>query len=137
MRLAGRSIKTEQASARWWSPARGVFCTQVSGHFTMDVVDLFVGAIDEVIGDTEGQLRSFHDLRDVVSYDSRARLAYTEQSKPIMHRVQAVEMLFSSGLIAMGISVANIVLGGKLKGTSDVAAFERRRDAAIASANPR
>lgn len=103
----------------------------------MEAVTLLVAGIDEVIADTEGQLRSFHDWRGVTSYDSGARVAYTELSKPVMHRVQVVEMLFSSGLMAMGISVANIVLGGKLKGTSDVAAFERRRDAAIASANPR
>jgi len=135
MRLAGRSIETKHGKARWWSPARGVFCSEVTGHFTMDVVELLVGAIDEVIADTDGQLRSFHDFRGVVSYESTARVAYTDQSKPVMHRVQAVEMLFSSTLIAMAISVANIVLGGKLKGTSDVDGFERRRDAT--AANPR
>ncbi len=137
MRLAGSSITTTKCSGRWWSPARGVFCSQISGHFTMDAVALLVAGVDEVIADTEGQLRSFHDFRDVTSYDTDARIAYTERSKPVMQRVQVVEMLFSSALIAMAISVANIVLGGKLKGTADRAAFEQRREIATEAPNQR
>lgn len=135
MRLTGQDIRTDRCTAKWWSPARGVFCTHVTGHFAMEAVQLLIDGFNDVAADTDDSVRSFHDLHEVTSYDSKARVYYTEQSKPVMHRVQLVEMLFSSRLIAMSIEVANIVLGGKLKGTTDRVGFERRRDAAIAAAN--
>ncbi|HEY1101241.1 MAG TPA: hypothetical protein VGF99_20050 [Myxococcota bacterium] len=138
MRLAGGKHSDHDGSARWWSPARGVFCAEVSGHYGMAAVQLMFEGFHAVIADSDTAgdvvgIHSFHDLAAVKSYDSAARVAYTEQSKPLIHRFEGVEMLFSSRLIAMSIEVANIVLGGKLKGTTDRAAFERRRDDVIAA----
>lgn len=136
MRLKGHSVQSARCTARWWAPARGVFCTCVEGYFDMAAVQLLIDGFQATVDDVAGAMlvSSFHDLERVTSYDSAARVQYTEQSKPVMVHVASVEMLFSSRLIAMSIEVANIVLGGKLKGTSDRAAFERRLAAAIAAA---
>lgn len=134
MKLPGKEFRGEKATARWWSPARGVFCTEVKGQFTMDVVDLFVEGFDEVLAFRRDHLcRSFHDLAACKGYDTAARVAYTERSKRVMVHVEMVEMFFASRIVAMGIEVANVVIGGKVTGTADRAGFERRRDEVIAA----
>lgn len=136
MRLTGHSVQNARCTARWWAPARGVFCTCVEGHFDMAAVQLLIDGFQATVDDADGKtlVSSFHDLQRVTSYDSAARVHYTEQSKPVMAHVASVEMLFSSRLIAMSIEVANIVLGSKLSGTTDRAAFEQRLAAAVAAA---
>jgi hypothetical protein len=112
---------------------QGVFCTCVEGHLDMTAVQLLVDGFQATVDDAGTMLvSSFHDLQRVTSYDSEARVYYTEQSKPVMVHVASVEMLFSSRLIAMSIEVANIVLGSKLSGTTDRAGFEQRLAAAVA-----
>ncbi len=135
MRLVGQNVQNARCAARWWAPVRGVFCSTVEGHFDMPAVQLLIDGFQATVDDVDGTMlvMSFHDLQRVTSYDSAARVHYTEQSKAVMAHVASVEMLFSSRLIAMSIEVANIVLGSKLSGTSDRAALEKRLAAAIAS----
>lgn len=133
MRLAGHNVQSARCAARWWAPVQGVFCTCVEGHLDMTAVQLLVDGFQATVDDAGTMLvSSFHDLQRVTSYDSEARVYYTEQSKPVMVHVASVEMLFSSRLIAMSIEVANIVLGSKLSGTTDRAGFEQRLAAAVA-----
>ena len=115
----------------------GIFCTEVKGHFDVEVVDLLVRGYDDTLASSPGVLvRSFQDWFGITSYDSGARNTYTEDSKRVMGFVERIDILFSSRLVAMAVSVSNIVLGGKLHPVSDRAEFERRRKEALTSPRP-
>lgn len=134
MVLKGAEVETARGRARWWSPATAVFCTEVRGHFSIEFVRLLIDGFDQVVAHSDGRkVRSFQDLHQVTGYDSDARVAYTEGSERVMDNVEQVEFLIASRLLAMSIEVANIVLRGKLRGTTDRVVFEGRRAETIAA----
>ncbi|MEW5853457.1 MAG: hypothetical protein AB2A00_32070 [Myxococcota bacterium] len=131
----GEQVKRAQWEGRWWSPARGIYCTAVSGHVDMECVQLLERGWMQTFERSGSSVVTFHDWSGVTGYETDARVQYTKWSEPIMKDVAMVHILLQSRIVAMGVSVANIVLGGKLKATSDRAAFERLRDAALRSVN--
>ena len=130
--LEGQRGSGSKWQARWWSPAPAVFCTEFDGYFDVDAVPLLVDGFEAVLAASPGLfIRSFHDWQKVSAYSSQARTQYTEDSKPIMPFVELIDVLFGSRLVAMAVSVSNIVLNGKLHPLSDRATFEERRASEI------
>lgn len=127
--LDGGSTATSTASARWWSPARGVYCTEVTGHVDMAIVQFLHDGWVSCHDAAQVPLTTFHDWSGVTIYERDARQRYQDMSVPLMPDVVVVHVLIRSRLLAMALEVANLVLGGKLRATSDAAAFRTRRDA--------
>jgi hypothetical protein len=127
--LEGTTITAGAATARWWSPSRGVFCTEVQGHVGMEVVQFLHDAWMTCHDAARAPLTTFHDWSAVTMYERDARQRYEDLSVAIMNDVVVVHVLIRSRLLAMALEVANLVLGGKLRATSDAAAFRARRDA--------
>lgn len=91
-------------------------------------------AFEQTLQASGTRLRVFHDWAKITGYDTEARIHYTNWSQPLIAQVDAVHILFESRLVAMGVSVANLVLGNKLHATADRQHFERLRSQAIGSA---
>lgn len=62
---------------------------------------------------------TFHDWTEVVGYSPSARKFLTDWLHASRGRLSSVHILFSSRLLAMGISLANLVLGGFIQAYGD------------------
>jgi len=113
------------------SPAHGVFWTRAGGHVDLDCALHIMRAFDRIASLTLGDLDVLHDWEAVTGYESIVRQELVrwslEQQKP-----GEVHVLVKSRIVAMGVSVANVALGGKLKVYSERQKFERVRTETIA-----
>ncbi len=108
------------------SPVPGVFLTRVSGHTDLDCALHLMRAFDRIGAITMGSLDVFHDWEAVTGYDSIVRQELVRWSEE-NEKSGEVHVLVKSRLVAMGVSVANAALGGKLVIYSDRAKFEAAR----------
>jgi len=74
----------------------------------------------------------FDDWECVTGYDSALRVKLTEWHKAHEDRMERTHILVGSRLLAMGVSVANLVMGGRL----DVYASRREFEAQLARRVP-
>lgn len=98
-----------------------------TSHFVVE------GALDDVLADAitaegsrisrDGDGVALHDWSKLQSYTSSARTRLTEWMMQHRHGFAAVHILVSSNLVAMGVNVANLALGGFLHAGTDAAAF--------------
>jgi hypothetical protein len=82
-----------------------------------------------------GRAIALHDWSAVTGYDSAARQLCTEFMLQHRNDFESVTILLSSGLVTMGVQVANIVLRGFLHATSDRVAYRASIDTLRASRN--
>lgn len=113
------------------SPAHGVFFTRVSGHADLDCALHVMRAFDRLAALTLGDLEVFHDWEHVTGYDSIVRQEFVRWAQEHPKQGDA-HILVKSRLVAMGVSVANVALGGRLKVYADRPKFERARTETIA-----
>jgi hypothetical protein len=81
-------------------------------------------ALEQIFARSE-QLHTFWDLRDLVNYHSDVRVCSTnallaQRKKKLI----AVHTLSTSKIVAMGVSVANLALGGMVQNHKTSASFE-------------
>lgn len=72
-----------------------------------------------------GGVHAFHDWSQVRSYASEARERCTSFMLRHRHAFAHVTLFVSSPVVAMGVSVANLALGGIMTAVTDPAAFAR------------
>jgi hypothetical protein len=112
-------------------PVQGVFCTRVSGHADLDCALHLMRAFDRIAAITLGALDAFHDWEAVTGYESIVRQELARWSE-VHEKAGEVHVLVRSRLVAMGVSVANVALGGMIQVYSDRAKFEKIRADRIA-----
>lgn len=98
-----------------------------TSHFVVE------GTLDDVLADAmtaegsrisrNGDGIALHDWSKLVRYTSSARVRLTDWMMQHRHGFEAVHILVSSNLVAMGVNVANLALGGFLHAGTDPAAF--------------
>lgn len=111
--------------------APGVLLTRVSGHLDRAAVQILMDAFDRV-AEAHAPVESFHDWDDVTGYDDDARQVYVEWSRSHPESVLTVHILVRNPLVALAIAVANMALGGYLRGYGDREEFEMLLQRAIA-----
>src|SRR5690606_3033066 len=65
----------------------------------------------------------YFDAQTLEHYDSELRLRVTQRMKADLPRIDELGVLVQSNLVAMGATVANLALGGKLKSYTNADAF--------------
>lgn len=98
-----------------------------TSHFVVE------GTLDDVLADAmtaegsrisrNGDGIALHDWSKLVRYTSSARVRLTDWMMQHRRGFEAVHILVSSNLVAMGVNVANLALGGFLHAGTDPAAF--------------
>lgn len=128
-----RTLETPKGEVRIRFPARGIMHSCVRGH--MDV------ATAEFIRDTGNEfvlhcrrMEVFHQWDSLETYDSAARKVLTDWGLDIRGNVIKVHILFRSKLVAMGVSVATVVLGNMIEAHRDPQKFALALQAAVAAA---
>jgi hypothetical protein len=115
---------TASGALRGWVLAPNVFVTQGEGHMT-DEHRLFIEAYgEERIRRYSGKLYVFHDWRELTGYDSMTRVRLTAWSVAHRHAYQEVHLAVRSRIIAMGVQVANVALGGVMRAHSGIVTLE-------------
>lgn len=116
---------TSSGVVRAWVLTRNVYVTQAAGHMDDDHC-----AFLETFG--EGQIRRaggskhyiFHDWMELTGYESRTRLRLTTWSAARRHTFEEVHLAIKSRIVAMGVQVANIALGGFMRAHTGVSSLE-------------
>jgi hypothetical protein len=117
-------------------PAEGVLFTRLDGHMDVAAARRIVDAGNQVIRE-HGRLLVFHDWEEMLSYDTEARHVLTSWAKEIDRSVERAHILFRSKLVAMGVSVAAMALGGMLTAHPSRTSFVAARRDALATRKPR
>ena len=79
----------------------------------------------------KGPTYLFADVEEMTNYDSRLRTELTAGFLPDRARFAAFHVLLRSKLVAMGVSVANLTLGGIAKTTTERRQFKQLLDACL------
>jgi hypothetical protein len=90
---------------------RGALETTVREHGGEDLVDIVTQRMDSVLRDG-GRIVLFFDLGEMHSYDSAMRVRWTDWLKRHLSQVESLDVVARSKLVAMGVAVANLALGG-------------------------
>jgi len=121
-RFAERS--TESGALRAWVLAPNVFVTQGEGHMTNDHCTFLEEYGEARIQEYDGKLYVFHDWRELTGYDSKTRVRLTAWSVAHRHVYQEVHLAVRSRIIAMGVQVANVAVGGIMRSHTGIATLE-------------
>jgi hypothetical protein len=70
-----------------------------------------------------GHAIAFHDWSALRTYSTEARQLSTEWTLAQRHNFELMAIYVSSSIVAMGVNVANLALGGFIRATTDAAAF--------------
>jgi len=124
--------KTDAWELYMTSPAYGVFFTRASGYADLDCALHVMRAYDRLASYTLGDVDVFHDWEGVTGYESVVRQELVRWSQE-QTKSGEVHILVKSRIVAMGVSVANVALGGELKVYSDRQKFDKARTETTAS----
>jgi hypothetical protein len=71
-----------------------------------------VAVINDFAASNLGKMDIFHDWQDMALYTTEARTELTELGLRLMARLNSLNVLFSSNVVEMGVTMASITLGG-------------------------
>lgn len=112
-------------------PAPHVELIRCEGHARAELIDLVLKNREEILAEC-GRIALFDDLESMNGYDSSVRLKLTDWGKKHRDRIVAFHILTRSRLVAMGVTVANLALGGHIQAHTNRRAFEDALRAEIA-----
>jgi hypothetical protein len=115
---------TQTGALRAWVLTPNVFVTQGEGHMTDDHCSFIVQYGEERIKRYSGKLYVFHDWLEMTGYDSRTRIRLTAWSVAHRHLYEEVHLAVRSRIIAMGVQVANVAVGGIMRAHTGIATLE-------------
>ena len=105
-----------------WAPAPGILLVQLSGvgeeEYAKHVIDALDRALEKGV-----PLKMFYDMEGMTNYDSSFRTKLTARFLECRKDIEKLVVLAKSRLVTMGISVANLALGGIITLHEDRAEF--------------
>jgi hypothetical protein len=108
------------------SPRPGMVLQRFEGHACAPMADAIISRLDAEIV-SHGTIVVFDDWAEATGYDSEVRLKLTEWTGKHETQVRETHVLLRSKLIAMGMAVANLALGGHLRTYTSRTAFDAAR----------
>lgn len=103
--------------------ARGKLTASITRLIMADALDLMMAGHQPLSG--------FHDWSQLEGYDTDARTLATQWVLQHRQRFARMELLVKHPLVAMGVNVANAVLGGFLRAHTSPAIYEREVNATL------
>jgi hypothetical protein len=134
MRPNEQAFKWTLGEMRLWVPAPHiVFCTMI-GHGQASVMDAFAAAAPPAPESRTQYL--LYDLWELENYESALRQRMTRWVLDRRPRVVALHCLLRSRIVAMGVAVANLALGGIITSHTTRAPFQAAFERALAEPPP-
>jgi len=125
----GVAWRTERGCIGLWVPCPQVLVMSLQGYGEAEFAAPTLAAY-ETLAKT-GQIHFFAEAEHLTNYDSRLRTAMTSRFLPDRQRFGSLRVLVKSKIVAMGVSVANLALGGIVDITTDQEAFKQSLDACL------
>jgi len=94
----------------------------VTGYFEKEIVAKYTAPIDRLIA-SGVRPTLFIDASEMTGYDSDTRLKLTDWTFWIRDKISGCHILVRSKIVSMGVSIANLALGGLLKVSTDRGEF--------------
>jgi hypothetical protein len=117
-------ITTATGSLRGWVLAPNVFVTQGEGHMTDEHCEFLEAYGEDRIRQSSGKLYVFHDWMELTGYDTKTRIRLTHWSVAHRKAYEEVHLAVRSRIIAMGVQVANVAVGGMMRAHTGIATLE-------------
>ncbi len=105
--------------------APGVVFERLKGHLAAEAA-IHIYTEGERLFDQALKNVVFLEWSEMTGYDSDARYNLSTWVKETSDSYLAIHVLFRSKIVAMGVSVGNLVLGGLIQATSSRSLFEQR-----------
>ncbi len=110
-----RSVETPRGKTLVYTLAPCVYVTVVSGHLEEAGAELIVQYGTGRVRAAPGKLHVFHDWIEMTGYESGCRHRLTTWTAAYRDSVADAHLALRSKLVAMGVQVANLALGGMIK----------------------
>ncbi len=117
-------------------PASHVELLVGHGHASAGFAALIIAERETVLREA-GRIAIFDDLSDVTGYDSAVRLELTAWSKANRPRIVSFHILTASRILAMGIGVASLALGGTIRAHTQREPFRAALERECVKPSPR
>ena len=108
-------LTTQRGTARLWALAPTVCVTSFAGHMDEAHGELFMRFAERRLREATGRIHVFNDWTAMTGYDSQCRTRLTSWSMANLPAYGEVHMAVRSKIVAMGVQVANLALGGKVR----------------------
>src|SRR5215472_17870922 len=104
-----------------------------SGHLSTDLHAAFkADGVPLIQSDVEWAI--FGDWYEMTGYDTDVRHELTKTVSKLRSRIASIYVLQRSKVVAMGIAVANLALGGWVRSTTSRAEFDRELETRVRDA---
>ncbi len=108
-----RTWNSPNGELRLWQPASHVLVLRFRGAlFESEFARAAVTVINDFAASNLGKMHIFHDWQDMKLYTTEARTELTELGLRLMPRLDSLNVLFSTSVVEMGVTMASITLGG-------------------------
>jgi hypothetical protein len=101
----------------------GVVLQRFRGHALTPMADVIAERLERELT-RSGSIVVFDDWEEATGYESEVRIRLTAWTQSRLDRIPETHILVRSRLLAMGISVANLAVGNKLRAYTSRAEFE-------------
>jgi hypothetical protein len=125
----GTSWRSARGCVGLWVPSPSVLVFALHGYGDAGFAAPIIRAYETLAN--HGSLYVFADAEALVNYDSALRTQLTSCFFPDRERIASLHVLFHSKIVAMGISVVNLALGGIVTTTTERARFKAKLDACL------
>ena len=106
---AAKRVRGERGEIAYWELGSGLYVTCVRGGMTRAMSQLIIEEADKLYAGG-GTVYGFHDWLLMTHYESACRIELTDWV--LSHRAQSVLHIgVASKVVAMGVAVANLMLG--------------------------
>lgn len=122
-----RELSNDSGRGRIWSPRPGVFASELQGMMTNEFAEAYISVGNGVL-EQSSRAVGIHDWSNMKGYESGVRMQVTNWAMGVISRFDAIHVLSDSSVVRMGVSVANIALGGMIKVHQSPEDFARIRD---------
>jgi hypothetical protein len=131
---SAQTVASPRGTVRIWHPAPTVFVSQVEGSLTEQGARALCVAGRRIIASDE-RLVVFQDWEAATDYERGARLELTRMALDLRKSVDASYFLLRARILALGVQLANVVLGN-LKVLPNRAAMEELLRATLQTRPP-
>jgi hypothetical protein len=122
--MGGKRIAGPKGEALITFPEPWIFVGRIEGRYTVDMVGPYIEHMATVLGG--GDAVYFHDWEKMDGYDSKCRKDMTDWVMKHQEAITHNHVMVRSKLVAMGVSTANLLLGGsRITSHTARSSFER------------
>lgn len=126
--------RSDRGELRIWVPAPTVMLFKYRGHTDVGHIEFIERAFDETFAPDQKHLHLFVDAEEQTGYDREFRARTSAWSSRVEPRTDTYCVFVKSRLVAIGVAITVLAVGGRVSVVSNRGVFKKRLEAAVNSA---